>query len=265
MKVYISADMEGIAGIVHWDEATVGKRGYEECCEQMIREVAAACEGALAAGATEIIVKDAHDTARNLLPGRLPVPTQLIRGWSGHPYSMVQELDASFNALALVGYHSPAGSGCHPLAHTMTTDISEMRLNGTAIAEFHLMAWIAAREGVPVVFVSGDAALCRTVQSCAPKTYTLATTAGIGESVVTLHPDVVVQQIRETVEIALCNVDQIPVPSLPDRFCLEIDYKHPPDAYRNAFYPGAKLQGERTLVLETKEWLEIMRALLFIL
>ncbi|MBE0697596.1 MAG: M55 family metallopeptidase, partial [Anaerolineaceae bacterium] len=88
MKVYLSADIEGITGTTHWDETELNKPDYAEFREQMTAEVAAACEGALNAGATEIWVKDAHGSARNLIASKLPRETHLLRGWSGHPYMM---------------------------------------------------------------------------------------------------------------------------------------------------------------------------------
>jgi D-amino peptidase len=264
MKIYVSADIEGVTGISHWDEASLGKQNYDFFREQMTREASAACEGAMFAGATEIVVKDAHSTGRNIPPHRLPPPVQLIRGWSGHPYSMVQELNSSFAALVLVGYHSRAGSGANPLAHTLTGKNNWIKLNGQPIAEFHLMAMTAAYEGVPVVFVSGDAALCRDVKAYDETIETVATNKGIGESVWAIHPDEAVKQIRAGVERALHNRHQIQVKPLPDYFHLEVEYKHPPSAYSNSFYPGARLQGEQSVVFETDNWFEVMRSLQFI-
>ena len=90
MKVYISADIEGVTGTSHWDEADKKSSDFSEFQEQMTAEVIAACEGALQAGATEMLVKDAHDTARNIIASKLPQEVSLIRGWSGHPFKMVQ-------------------------------------------------------------------------------------------------------------------------------------------------------------------------------
>jgi len=264
MKIYISADIEGIAGIADWDEATLGKEGYEIFREQMTREVVAACEGAISSGATEIIVKDAHDTARNIDPYELPSPVQLIRGWSGHPYGMVQELDSSFAALILIGYHSQAGSGQNPLAHTLSEEPNRILLNGQPLAEFHLVAMTAAYEQVPVVFVSGDAALCQAVKAYNPKIETVPTKKGIGESVWGIHPGEVVKQIQASVEKALQQREQIQIQPLPEHFHLEVEYKHPPDAYTYSFFPGAKLQGEQSIILETNDWFEVIRALWFI-
>jgi len=114
MKIYISADIEGITGTTHWDEADKKNSDFKEFQEQMTAEVAAACEGALRAGATEILVKDAHDTARNIIASKLPREVRLVRGWSGHPFSMVQYLDETFHAVLMIGYHSRAGLDTNP-------------------------------------------------------------------------------------------------------------------------------------------------------
>jgi hypothetical protein len=93
MKVYITADIEGVTGATHWDETDKKNPDYGEFQEQMTAEVVAACEGALNAGATEIWVRDAHWTGRNIIPSKLPREAKLVRGWSGHPFSMMQGLD----------------------------------------------------------------------------------------------------------------------------------------------------------------------------
>ena len=119
MKVYISVDIEGVAGITHWDETNKAHADYPEFREQMTGEAVAAIEGARAAGATEIWVKDAHETGRNLITSMLPDGVTLIRSWAGHPLCMVQELDGTFHAVMMVGYHAAAGSEANSLAHTL--------------------------------------------------------------------------------------------------------------------------------------------------
>ena len=166
MKIYISADMEGITGVTHWDEVDHNKPSvYTQFQAKMTQEVVAACEGANDAGAKEIWVKDAHYSGRNILSEELPENVKLIRGWSGHPYSMVQELDESFDALMMVGYHSMAGKGGNPLAHTLSSSkLDSVFINGQQTSEFFLHGNIAAKHGVPLVFVSGDAGLCEEVK-----------------------------------------------------------------------------------------------------
>ena len=107
MKIFISADIEGVTGITDWAEADMAHADNAQFRERMTAEVMAACEGALQAGATEIVVKDAHWTGRNILAERLPRQARLLRGWSGHPYSMVQGLDRSFAAaLSIATFNS---------------------------------------------------------------------------------------------------------------------------------------------------------------
>ena len=128
MKIYISADIEGVTGIVHWNETEKLKSDWQEFCKQMTQEVKAACEGAISTGAEEIWIKDAHDTGRNIIASDLPQKVKLIRGWSEHPLLMVQELDTSFDALIMIGYHSFSGSNSNPLSHTLSSRIFNSHL-----------------------------------------------------------------------------------------------------------------------------------------
>ena len=129
MKVMISVDIEGIAGIAHWDEALHDRPGYPHFRELMTNEAIAACNGAKAAGATEIFVRDAHETARNLDVTRMPEGVRLIRGWSGHPYMMVQELDEKGIA---VSAHSACHSGDLDPSHVLRAmAVPETHIHGT--------------------------------------------------------------------------------------------------------------------------------------
>lgn len=100
-------------------------------------------------GFDRVVVRDAHDSARNLLPELLPEQARVYRGWTGDPYGMLSGLDGSFSGVVFTGFHSPAHSGGSPLAHTMDTGLYEVRLNGRIASEFLLNAYAAARIGVP--------------------------------------------------------------------------------------------------------------------
>lgn len=266
MKVYISADIEGVTGIAHWDETDDPKPGYVEFRERMTHEAVAACEGAMAAGAEEILIKDAHGTGRNLFAERLPRCAQLIRGWSGHPLCMVQEIDSSFDALALVGYHSPAGAGTNPLAHTLSSSVVAcLRINGVRVSEFHIHAFAAASLGVPTVFVSGDEQLCADVAQTRAEITTVSTMRGVGESTTGRHPEVVREEIRFGMEDALRGDPRACLIELPERFVLEVEYLKTARAYANSHYPGAELLDERRLRLEVEEYFDLLRALSFII
>jgi D-amino peptidase len=264
MKIYLSADIEGVTGITDWSEATHADPSYEEFRERMTAEVVAACEGALAAGATELLVKDAHWTGRNLLAERLPREARLWRGWSGHPYSMVQGLDRTFHAVLFVGWHSAGARGGNPLAHTLSSArLRGIQVNGEWASEFLLHAYAAALEGVPVAFVSGDEELCAEVRTFDPGIATVAVSKGFGAATLARHPAEAREAIRSEVERAIAGPRLAPV-ALPPRFDVRVVRKDARDAYRASFYPGARLVDPTTVGFETTEWFEVMRLLQFV-
>lgn len=263
MKVYISADIEGVAGITNWDEAEKNHPDYPEFRERMTGEVVAACEGAIAAGASEILVKDAHDSGRNILAERLPDCARLVRGWSGHPLAMVQELDSSFDAVLLVGYHAKAGTEANPLAHTLTLRVARLTINGTLASEALIHSWAAALHRVPVVFLSGDRGICEDARTFNPGLTTVAVSEGIGPSTVSLAPVRARRLIRDGVTAALAGDRDACRIELPGQFVLEITYSNPVQAYKSSWYPGARHLGGQTVRLESDSYFEVLRALRF--
>lgn len=264
MKVYISADIEGICGVTHWDETELEKPASRAAVEQMTAEVAAACEGALEAGASEIWVKDAHDSARNIIAERLPREARLIRGWSGHPFMMMNELDSSFHCAMMVGYHSRAGAGGNPLAHTMSGQVVGLKINGILASEFRINAYTAGYCKVPVVFLSGDRALCEEAAGWLPNLHTLAVKQGVGDSTVNLHPTAAVERTRAEAARAVADAAHCQV-ALPEHFSVEIQYRRHPQAYRAGFFPGAKPIDPLTVGFEHNDYFEVLRFILFAL
>lgn len=263
MKIYISADIEGVTGVTYWDETELDKPESAIPREQMTAETVAACEGALEAGATEIWVKDAHDSARNLIASKLPREARLIRGWSRHPLMMMQELDETFAAAMFVGYHSRAASNRNPLAHTMTGMIMRIRLNGRDASEFLINAYAASNLKVPVAFVSGDKGLCEEVTEVNPHIGTVAVKEGFGSSTISIHPDLAAENIKNGVIQALKGDRMKCLLPIPPRFTLDVEYKEPFRAYQYSFYPGAKLADPVTVHFETDQYFEILRFMLF--
>jgi len=264
MKIYISADIEGITGIAHWDEAEKSKSDYQNFAKQMTNEVKAACEGAIKAGVKEIWIKDAHDTGRNILAADLPQMVKLVRGWSHHPYLMVQELDESFDALLMIGYHSFGSSNSNPLSHTLSSStLNYIKLNGECASEFLIHGYAAATMGVPVVFVSGDEGICNEANKINQNIKTVPVNKGVGNSVISIHPKLAVEKIKESVESILkgdinkCNIE------LPEHFKVEISYKKHANAFKASFYPGMKQISSTNVVFESDDYFEILRMLLF--
>lgn len=264
MKVYISVDIEGCAGITHWDEANKAHADYPEFREQMTRECLAAIDGARAAGATAIWVKDAHETGRNLITAMLPEDVTLIRAWAGHPLCMVQELDASFDAVMMIGYHDAAGSEANSLAHTLSSDAVEIRLNGKRASEFSVHALASSMLGVPTVFVSGDRGLMDHVAEVNPAIGRCAVKQGRGQSTVSMTPAAACKAIRTGAEAALSGDLKACLLPVPAHSVLEITYGNPVLAYRHSWYPGARHAGDRTIRYEADDYFDILRMLNYV-
>jgi D-amino peptidase len=263
MKIYISADIEGITGVTHWDETDLNNAACQPFRQQMTAEVAAACQGALQAGAKEIWVKDAHDTGRNLIAADLPQQVKLLRGWSGHPFDMLESLDESFQALALIGYHSRAGSGASPLAHTMSGSITYMKINDRFASEFLIAAYTAALVKVPLVLVSGDEGLCLEVFEFHPEIRTAVVKSGIGDSTISIHPAAAVERIKQGMLRALqADLSRCLTP-LPKHFRFEVRFRRHPDAYKASFYPEAQKMDDHTIVYENDSYFELLRFMMF--
>lgn len=262
-KIFISADIEGTCGIAAWNETEKDRPEYAAFVRQMTREVAAACEGALAAGAELVVVRDAHDSARNLEVGKLPAQVQVIRGWGQDPLCMMNGLDESFDAVVFTGYHDAAGSGTNPLSHTLSPSLVFININGETASEGMINAYTAAYYQVPVVAVSGDAGICAKMKALLPQCQTIAVNQGRGGAVLSIHPDLAVARIKEGVQMALSKPDKEAAISLPASFRVELRYVDHPRAWRMGFYPGVKRLDSHTLLYESADWFEVLRMLHF--
>ena len=213
-KLFISADIEGVNNIATWDETELKEQEYAYFRKQMTEEVKRACIAAHEAGVEEILVKDAHDYARNIIFSELPDYVKLHRGWEGGPCSMMAGLDESFDACMFIGYHSPSRSDGNPLAHTMNTRISYVKINGEIASEFYINSLYASYLGVPTAFLSGDANLTKQVKEKNSNIETVATKEGVHGAVISRHPNITNKEIEDTVKKALnkglCS-DTIPI------------------------------------------------------
>jgi|SRR5579872_101532 len=155
LKVLISADMEGVAGVTNWKiDSQPGSRDYAQMRRIMTAEVNAAIAASFDAGATEVTVADSHGDYANLDPEALDPRSRLIRGWP-RPLGMMEGLTADTAAVVFIGYHAPEGTPNAILAHTFTGSM-DLRLNGKPISESGFNAAVAAELHVTVVFLSGD-------------------------------------------------------------------------------------------------------------
>ena len=264
MRIYISADIEGVAGISKWDETTKGSQEYERYRQQMTREVAAACEGAMEAGADYILVKDAHEDGKNLIHEALPKNVKVISGWSNHPYSMVEGLDESFDAVIMIGYHCGGHSNGSPLAHTLYPErVKRITINGEEADEFLIHAYVCHMLGVPVAVVSGDGALMRHVRAFDPQIKTIAVQEGFGGSVVSIHPDLAVERIKRGVKKSLESTLEYNF-KCPETFEMIIEFKNHADAYKFSFYPNAEQIDEYHIRYASNNYMHLLAMMLFL-
>jgi D-amino peptidase len=156
LKVYISVDMEGIAGIVTADQLSPTGFEYARAREFMTGEALAAIAGARDAGATQIVVSDSHGNGENLLIDKFPPDVTIIRSWP-RPLMMMQGIDSSFAAAVFIGYHASTTNTAGVRAHTISSaHLAEVALDGVPMPESGINAAIAGYFGVPVVAISGD-------------------------------------------------------------------------------------------------------------
>jgi len=264
MRVFISADIEGTTYTTLWGETNLGYHTHAAAAKQMTAEVLAACEGAIAAGATEIVVKDAHDDAVNIDPTVLPECVSVIRGWSGDPMGMVEGIDESFDAVMFVGYHAAAGRNGNPLSHTETRKTTTVKLNGKPCSEYMLFSWACALKGVPTVLLCGDKNLIDDSEGLHPKAKLVAVKDGFGGATRSLNPKLTCKMIREAAEEALKQDLSDAGVTLPEHFVFEVSFREHPDAVRRSFFPGFKQTGDHTITMETDNFMDVLTAVQFV-
>jgi D-amino peptidase len=203
LKVYISADMEGVAGVSTWTvQASSKGREYDQFRRIMTKEVNAAVAGSFDAGATEVLVSDSHGDAQNLDVELLDPRAQLIRAWP-RPLGMMQGIDSTFGAVVFIGYHAREGRADAVLAHTFTGE-EIVKLDGQEMPEAGFNAAIAGDFGVPAVFLSGDQAICDDAKQLLGPIDTVAVKQATGfYSATMMNPDKAQSLIREGVKRAV--------------------------------------------------------------
>ena len=263
MKVYVSVDMEGIAGVVHEDQTNpLDPRcaaEYARFRRLMTAEANAAIAGALEAGASSVLVNDSHWNMRNLLAEELHEGAELVAG-DPKPWSMMEGIDAGFDAVFFVGYHARAGTPHAILDHTYSDRVHDVRLNGRAVGEVGLNAALAGAHGVPVKLVTGDAALAAEAQDLLGDGVTTAVvkTAVGRQGARSLAPAVACRRIHEAAVKALRSRGKPFVIAPP--VTLEIDFAQTLHADLAATVPGAERIGGRTLRYTHQDYREVFRA-----
>ncbi len=217
MKLYISADIEGISGVATWDQARTDGPDYARARSWMTDDVNAAIEGAIEGGIQEVVVRDAHGRARNVQWERLHPRARLVSGWDPN-IDMMLGCDSSYAVAFLIGYHPGPGVPGGVLSHCFTHRILDLRLNGNPCNEAVIAALQAGSQGVPVGLITGQEELWSEVQLSMPNALFVSTKKGIAYQATLLEPMLVVRQaIRDSAKQAasLASSFKSPAPFAP--------------------------------------------------
>jgi D-amino peptidase len=259
MKVFLSSDMEGTAGVVDWEQCVGGGPEAAAGRTLLLAEVNAAIEGAVAGGATEIVVNDSHSTMRNLPADALAGGASYISG-SHKPLYMMQGLDGSFDAVMFVSYHGSMGAPAG-LSHTYNPRaVIEARLGGVVTGEAGINALVAAHYGVPVVLVTGDRCACEETAALIPGVHAAVVKEHVSRLAAhSLHPARACALIRETAQRAIegaAGASPPPVGSAP----LEISVRTTDIAEAAAWVRGVERTGPRELCFTGEDPLAVYRS-----
>jgi D-amino peptidase len=253
LKVYISADMEGIGGVVTWGvQGLPPGREYEKFRRLMTQEVNAAVTGAFEAGASEVLVSDSHGDAQNIDIELLDKRARLVRSWP-RPLGMMQGIDSTFDAVVLVGYHAGEGTEDAVIAHTFSGRES-IKLNGQPASEVDFNAAIAADFGVPVVFLSGDQVVTKLARDRLGPIETATVKQAIGyNSAITISPEESQNMIRVGVKLGIEKRKQIVPVKLSHPIKMEITYKDVLTAEIASYLKGVRRVSGNTISYEAQD------------
>ncbi len=239
MKVLISVDMEGISGVVNWDHVSSKHDEYGRFRKLMTAETNAAIAGALAGGATAVVVNDSHGGMANLLIEELNPAAELISG-SPKPLGMMQGIGPDVDAVFLIGYHAAASAGAAVLAHTWNSrTVYEVWLNERVVGELGLNAALAGGFGVPIVLVTGDRAVTEEARALLGDVETVAVKEGVTRTTARcLHPETARQRIRQAAERAVQA--RVPPFVLTPPITLRVGFQNPLYADMAELIPGSR-------------------------
>jgi len=252
MKILIATDMEGITGVVNWDQVTPGHYEYPRFRKLMTQDVNAAIKGAFDGGATDIVVADGHWNGTNILIEEID-PRARLNSSNASPYAMMQGIDETVEGVIYIGYHARQGSAYAVCDHTWSSKcIANLWLNDVLVGEFGLNGALAGYFGVPVIMISGDQTACaQTVELLGKMEIAVVKQATGRYSAECLAPEVTQKLISEAAKRAVASLKhrQSPEPFIVEAPVLvTVDFMSSDMADRAARMPGTQRDGLRVSV-----------------
>jgi len=260
VRVHIISDMEGVAGIVKWEQVSGGEKLYDECRALYTEEINAVVRGARAAGATEVVVMDNHGAGgaydfNSLLPDLLEPDCEFVVQQEWTEYTGF--LESGCDAALLVGMHAMAGTADGVLSHTVSGQAwHSLRFNGTPVGETGINAAVCGQWGVPVVLVTGDRAVCTEARELlGDRLTTVEVKEGIGRFSARMKtPQRARELIEEGARQALSDLSAV-APYDPGRPCeIAIEFTTPDRLQEYANRKGVEVTGASSLVVRGDDW-----------
>ena len=261
MKVFISADMEGVCGVVDREHTLRDGKEHERARKLMTQEVNAAIEGAYEAGAKQIIVNDSHGTMRNIIPEDLNETAELITG-SPKPLSMMQGIDSTFKAVFFTGYHAMRGSYLGVLEHTYHGGVvSDLFFNGKRFGETGMNAAVAGYFKVPVALVTGDQVVTQEAKLLLGKVETVTVKEGVSRNAAKcLSPSKARSLIKAGAKSALLKVKSFKPLILSPPINVDMVFINAGMADMAEMVPSARRKDARTVSYIANDYLEAYKA-----
>jgi len=264
VKIFISADMEGVVGVVTGDQLSPTGFEYARFREFMTQEVNTAIEAAFAGGATEIVVADSHGNGENLLIEKLPKNITLVRSWP-RPLGMMEGIDATFSGAIFIGYHASTTNPEGVRAHTLSSaNLADVMLNGVSVPEGGINAAIAGHYNVPIIMVSGDDAAVKEVTAMLGDVEGAVVKWNYGfHSARTMMPEAANDLIREKVKKAMGRLSAFKPYKLKTPIQLDVRFKNYRPAEILSYLSVVKRTDAHSIRFQGKDIIEVSKFLQF--
>ncbi|MCY7374218.1 MAG: M55 family metallopeptidase [Spirochaetaceae bacterium] len=260
MKVFLSSDMEGTAGVVDWAQCIGPSTEYEYYRRLLQAEVNAAIEGAMSAGATEVLVNDSHSSMQNLRPDELAGSARYLSG-RHKPMYMMQGLDSTFDAAFFVSYHGSMASEASTLSHTYNPRaIGRVLLNGIEVGESGINMLVAAGHGVPVVLITGDDTTAEEARRVAPDIRAAVVKTSVTRFAAdSLHPADACRLIHDEAAAAMAALADAKPPAIELPATLEVLFHNGDFAEMATWITGVERIDSRTVRLTDDDPIRLFR------
>jgi D-amino peptidase len=267
LKVYISADMEGITGVASADQLSPANFEYAPARQWMTGEVLAAIQGAREAGATEFVVSDSHGNGESLLLDKFPsdIPVTIVRSFP-RPLGMMEGIDSTFAAVIFIGYHAATTSATGVRAHTMSSALlTRVALNGAPQSEAGINAAIAAHYGVPVVMITGDDAIVSETKQRLGNVEGVVVKRAVGfHSAATVTPEVGQARIRQQAKTAVGRRAEMKPYTMTKPIAVEVSFKNYRPVELLGYLPNVQRVDAHTVRFTGRDMIEISKFLEFV-